>query len=269
MHKNRQYLIQRIREKKNFLCVGLDPDIDKIPESYRSNNEPLFSYCKTIIEESQDFAIAYKINVAFFERQGSEGWRQLEKLVRCIPSECLIIADAKRADIGNTSSQYAQYYFDVLGVDAVTLHPYMGIDSLEPFLRYKNKWSIILALTSNPGSDDFEKLKTESGQYLFEKVISSFNQTEFQDNIMYVVGATQPKWMSEIRSIAKDSFLLIPGVGEQGGDLESTIHRLRIQDEGILINVSRKIMYPNGNQTTREDIRKAVLEYHQIMNQYF
>ncbi|MEO6189846.1 MAG: orotidine-5'-phosphate decarboxylase [Saprospiraceae bacterium] len=269
MNKKREYLVERINTMKSFLCIGLDPDIDKIPAFYRNSSSPLLNFCADVVHNSFDHVVAYKINIAFFESQGPEGWRQLEELVKLIPNECFVIADAKRADIGNTSSHYAKYYFERLNVDALTLHPYMGVDSLEPFLNYHNKWSVILALTSNKGSNDFEKLKIENQQYLFESVIQKFNSTEFADQIMFVIGATNPEYMQQIRTQAPNSFFLIPGIGEQGGELEETVRKLRNKDGGMLINVSRKILFPNGLETTMDDIRTSILDYANQMKSLF
>ncbi|MFN8280880.1 MAG: orotidine-5'-phosphate decarboxylase [Saprospiraceae bacterium] len=269
IHKNAEWLSVRIRDLQSFLCVGLDPDISKIPDSYKKSQEPLLDFCKDVVRATESVAVAYKINVAFFERWGSQGYRQLEELVRFLPQNSFVIADAKRADIGNTSSQYAAYYFDRLNVDAVTLHPYMGLDSLEPFLQYKNKWSVILALTSNPGSADLEMQNMMDGSFLFEKVLSLFGRTEYTDQIMFVVGATQAAQMSRIRQNVPDHFLLIPGIGEQGGDLKATIGSLRNNHEGMLINVSRGISYPNGVNTNFESIVEAASTYSEAMKRFF
>lgn len=265
--KSKLYLTQRIRRMQSFLCIGLDPDLKKIPSDYLSYEDPLFRFCSDVVSQTQEFAVAYKINIAFFENHGAKGWDQLERLIRIIPQEIFVIADAKRADIGNTSEQYANYYFDKLEVDALTLHPYMGYDSLEPFINYKNHWSVILALTSNPGSSDFEKLRQDDGDFLFEKVLSRFGKSD--DNIMFVVGATQPDYMRRIRDRVPDHFLLIPGVGEQGGDLTMTIQLLRNDKEGVLINVSRGILYPNGKDSTMKDIFEASKTYAEKMKHFF
>lgn len=269
MVKDRNYLTDRIRSLKSFLCIGLDPDLNKIPNPYRSSSEPLLRFCADVLEATIDLAIAYKINIAFFERQGSDGFRQLESLVKLIPKECFIIADAKRADIGNTSAQYAEYYFSKLNVDAITLHPYMGVDSLEPFLQFPDKWSIILALTSNAGGADFETLELKTKALVFEKVMERFNESKYSSKIMYVVGATQKDYMQAIRRVSPNNFLLIPGVGEQGGDLKNTIEELRNEVEGILINVSRGIIFPQIEDITKMSIRNAALHYSKQMQQLF
>ena len=269
IHKNKDYLSNLIRSKQSFLCVGLDPDLKKIPDAYLESSQPLFDFCRDVVDATHHLAIAYKINIAFFENHGPDGWIQLEQLINHIPKECFVIADAKRADIGNTSEQYAQYYFDRLKVNALTLHPYMGIDSLQPFLNYSNHWSVVLGLTSNPGSIDFEKLILHNGQMVFETVLEKFSTSGTQDQLMFVIGATQVELMQKVRDVIPNHFLLIPGVGEQGGDLDQTVNLLRNKDEGILINVSRKILFPNGKSSTIVDIRNAAKKYDLEMKKYF
>lgn len=269
MMKNAVYLQHSILNKKSFLCVGLDPDPAKIPVSYLNRDTAYLDFCNDVIQQTCAFAIAYKINIAFFEALGPKGWEQLESLVKCIPQDCLVIADAKRADIGNTSKKYAEYYFERLNVDALTLHPYMGMDSLLPFLEYRNKWSVILALTSNSGAADFEKKTLSSGIMVFEEVVNRFTESEFSDHIMFVAGATQTDQLSRLRMSAPKAFFLVPGVGEQGGNLTETIRALRNDREGIIINVGRSIMYPYGNQSKPDDIRMAALDFHQQMSIFF
>ncbi len=269
MTKNQAYLTRLIQQKKSFLCVGLDPDQDKIPRHYFDRPEPFYCFCRDVVEVTVDFAIAYKINIAFFEALGPEGWIQLEKLVSEIPQELFIIADAKRADIGNTSKKYAEYYFDRLKADALTLHPYMGVDSLLPFLERRDKWSVVLALTSNPGAADFEMRPLEGSGSLYEEVIRKFCHSGYSDNLMFVVGATKSDNMSRIRSLAPDSFFLVPGVGEQGGSLDDTIRFGRNRNEGLIINVGRSIMYPKGLHSSREDIKNAAMHYQVQMAAWF
>lgn len=264
--KHAEYIHQQILLKKSMLCVGLDPDISKMPDHYKNSSQALLDFCKDIIDCTHEFAIAYKINVAFFESHGPNGWNQLEQIVKLIPETCLIIADAKRADIGNTSQQYASYYFDILGVDAITLHPYMGVDSLEPFLKYQNKWSIILSLTSNLGSQDFEFQKMESGQYLYEKVIRTYSESVYSSNIMFVCGATHPSEFIHIRKICPDHFLLVPGIGAQGGELKSVITKGKNHLGGLLINVSRNISYPDHYTDFKISVREAALNYQREMS---
>lgn len=266
--KDAEFINDQIINKKSMLCVGLDPDIQKMPESYKKLQEPLFEFCRDIIDITHPFAIAYKFNVAFFESHGPTGWKQLENIIQLIPENCLIIADAKRADIGNTSQQYANYYFDSLGVDAITLHPYMGIDSLEPFLEYKNKWSIILSLTSNQGSQDFEFQKLESGEYLYEKVMRTYMESKYSSNIMFVCGATHPSEFIHIRNICPDHFLLVPGIGSQGGELKSIITKGKNRWGGLLINVSRKISYPDNPISFKKSVFEAAQNYQLEMANY-
>lgn len=263
--KDKHFLHDQIKKKKSMLCVGLDPELDKLPVEFHMQAEPLFHFCNTIIENTSEFAVAYKLNVAFFESQGPKGWSQFEKVIKKIPEDCLIIADAKRADIGNTSQQYARYYFEELGVDAITLHPYMGVDSLEPFLKYRNKWSIILSLTSNPGSLDFEMQKLENGSSLYEKVISIFLQTDYQDNLMFVCGATHPEKFKSIRKICPDHFLLVPGVGAQGGDLRTIIEYGKNNSGGLLINVSRGIIQNNNRVEFHHGVQQNARFYQKEM----
>ncbi len=241
--KNTQLLAEEIRKKKSLLCVGLDPDYSKIPFKYKNSEQPLFHFCKDIIEWTHDYAIAFKLNIAFFESQGPSGWEQLQLVIQTIPPECLVILDAKRADIGNTSSQYAEYYYNTLKVDAVTLHPYMGLDSIEPFMSYDHKWAIILALTSNAGSKDLEMLSLKTGERLFERVLQLYGNAYSNEKMMFVCGATQPEYFQVIRKICPDHFLLVPGVGAQGGDLEKTILAGKNKIGGLLINVSRDILF--------------------------
>ncbi len=269
MFKSSDYLFQQILTKESLLCVGLDPDLAKIPPVYLKQENTYFNFCKDIIDASSEFAIAYKINIAFFEALGTEGWSQLVQLIQLIPKECLIIADAKRADIGNTSLQYADYYFNKLSVDALTLHPYMGVDSLQPFLNFKDKYSVILALTSNSGSADFEFIKSESGLFMYEHVISKFVSLEYSDNMMFVCGATHPAEFKKIRTICPNHFLLVPGVGEQGGDLRDTIRYGKTNKGGLLINVSRKICYPNLVVDFKTEVKAAARYYQTETFRYF
>ncbi|MBK8449816.1 MAG: orotidine-5'-phosphate decarboxylase [Saprospiraceae bacterium] len=268
MMKSKEFISEQIYKKKSLLCVGLDPDKHKISKFYLDQENSFFDFCKDIIECTHDLAIAYKINIAFFEAQGPKGWLQLEKIFKIIPSTCFIIADAKRADIGNTSKQYASYYFDTLAVDAITLHPYMGVDSLEPFLEYKEKWSIILALTSNPGSKDFELQSLHTGKKLYENVIETFVESKYSSNIMFVCGATHPSEFIKIRSLCPDHFLLVPGIGEQGGDLKSTVEFGQNKFGGLLINLSRKVIYPESFTDYKTTVRQLANEYRSEMFKY-
>ncbi|MBK9108062.1 MAG: orotidine-5'-phosphate decarboxylase [Saprospiraceae bacterium] len=260
--KDYQFLANQIQEKKSMLCVGLDPDLKLIPKIFHDSDEPLYHFCKSLIEICHTYAIAFKLNVAFFESQGPTGWVQLEKVIRCIPENCLIILDAKRADIGNTSLQYANYYFNVLNVDAVTLHPYMGYDSIEPFLVHKNKWSIVLALTSNEGSKDIELKCLSNGNMVYEETLKLFSYKSSHEQIMFVCGATHPESFQNIRKICPDHFLLVPGVGAQGGDLQKIIEFGKNSSGGLIINVSRGISYPPEGYAFNDWVQQKA-EYYQ------
>lgn len=243
---NREELVKEIFKKKSFLCVGLDIDIQKIPECVKSEVDPIFSFNKAIIDATAPYCVAYKPNLAFYECYGLQGMAAFEKTVSYIKKSYpkhFIIADAKRGDIGNTSAMYAKTFFDEYQVDALTVAPYMGEDSISPFLDYSGKWVIVLALTSNKGSHDFQLTEDAQGQKLFEKVIVKTQQWSTTENMMYVVGATQGKMFKDIRKVAPRHFLLVPGVGAQGGSLQEVCKYGMIKDCGLLINSSRSIIY--------------------------
>lgn len=246
----REELIANIQRKGSFLCVGLDPDIKKLPHHLLQHENPLLDFCREIVDATAPYCVAYKPNLAFFESQGVKGWIALEETVKYIREnypDQFIIADAKRGDIGNTSALYARAAFEHLGVDAVTVAPYMGSDSVGPFLGYEGKWVILLALTSNPGSKDFQMLETDGCKRLFERVIETSSQWAGPDEMMYVVGATQGKMFEDIRRAAPRSFLLVPGVGAQGGSLEEVCrYGLIPGDCGLLVNSSRGIIYASS-----------------------
>lgn len=246
----RQEICENIRRKGSFLCVGLDPDIKKIPQHLLEGSEPLFEFCRQIVDATAPYAVAYKPNLAFFESLGAEGVRQLEKTVAYIQAnhpDQFVIADAKRGDIGNTSALYARSAFEHMGVDAITVAPYMGEDSVKPFLGYPGKWVILLALTSNPGSHDFQMSTLATGEQLFEKVITTSQGWATDSEMMYVVGATQGKMFERIRQLAPTAFLLVPGVGAQGGSLEEVCRYGMIPGEcGLLVNSSRAIIYASS-----------------------
>jgi orotidine-5'-phosphate decarboxylase len=244
---NKQELIQSIKDRENFICVGLDPDLDKIPSHLLDYEDPIFEFCKGIIEATKDIAVAYKPNLAFFEAHGLKGWQSLEKVMQIIPKDIFTIADAKRGDIGNTSKMYAKCFFEYFDFDAVTVAPYMGSDSVEPFLEYNDKWVIILGLTSNQGSKDIELLKSD-GKYIFQHVLSKAQEWGTSDNTMFVVGATQPDYFKMVRDIVPDHFLLIPGVGAQGGSLEQVCNHCLNNDYGILVNNGRSIIYASNSE---------------------
>src|SRR5579863_1531151 len=215
----RATLTEHIRSKKSYLCVGLDTDPEKIPHSLRTSADPVFEFNKRIIDATHEHCVAYKLNTAFYEVSGSSGWESMQKTVEYIPSTHFKIADAKRGDIGNTASLYARAFFETLSFDAVTVAPYMGEDSVRPFLEYENKWTIILGLTSNTGASDFE-LQSFGGRMLFESVILKASQWGTTENLMFVIGATQAEWFSRVRKLSPDHFYLVPGVGAQGGSLK-------------------------------------------------
>jgi orotidine-5'-phosphate decarboxylase len=247
----RKELIEIIKAKKTFLCVGLDTDINKIPKHLLDTEDPIFEFNKQIIDATIDYAAAYKPNIAFYECYGPKGLVSLEKTINYLNTfskKVFTIADAKRGDIGNTSAQYAKAFFETMNFDAITVAPYMGEDSVSPFLSYENKWIIILALTSNKGSDDFQlcKISDENGKYLFEVVLERSSKWGNTENTMYVVGATKAEMLAEIRKIVPDHFLLVPGVGAQGGSLQEVAKFGMNKDCGLLINASRSILYASA-----------------------
>ena len=248
---NRQELIQQIKQKKSFLCVGLDSDPRKLPECLKNCDDPVFEFNKAIIDATAEYAVAYKPNLAFYEAQGIKGWISFEKTVEYLRAnypEQFIIADAKRGDIGNTSSLYARSFFEELKVDALTVAPYMGKDSVSPFLEYEGYWTIVLALTSNPGSHDFQLTEDTEGEKLYEKVLKTSQQWGNDENMMYVVGATQGKAFENIRRIVPTHFLLVPGVGAQGGSLEEVCKYGMNSDCGLLVNASRAIIFADSSE---------------------
>lgn len=251
----RQELTKQIFERKSFLCVGLDSDIQKIPEFLRANDDPIFLFNKSIIDATAPYCVAYKPNLAFYESQGRKGIAAFEQTIEYLkkfyPTH-LIIADAKRGDIGNTSFMYAKTFFEEYNLDALTIAPYMGEDSVKPFLEYKNKWVILLALTSNKGSLDFQLTEDKNGQRLFEKVITKSQKWGNDNNLMYVVGATQGRMFEDVRRIAPNNFLLVPGIGAQGGSLQEVCKYGMIKDCGLLVNSSRGIIYASKNEDFAE-----------------
>ena len=265
---NKQQLFENIKKKQSFLCVGLDTDIKKIPEHLLKEEDPIFAFNKAIIDATQDLCIAYKPNLAFYESMGVKGWIAFEKTVNYIKQnypDQFIIADAKRGDIGNTSAMYARSFFEDLQVDAVTVAPYMGEDSVTPFLGYDNTWVILLALTSNKGSHDFQLTEDAQGERLFEKVLRKSQEWAGDDRMMYVVGATQGRAFEDIRKIVPNHFLLVPGVGAQGGSLEEVCKYGMTQDCGLIVNSSRGIIYAAHDHTFAEAARHAAQEVQQQM----
>jgi len=239
----RQELITQIRQKRSFLCVGLDTDLTKVPKHLLDTEDPIFEFNKAIIDATKDYCVAYKPNTAFYECHGPKGWESLKKTLDYIPSNIFTIADAKRGDIGNTSRYYADTFFKYLNADSVTVAPYMGEDSVSPFLEYENHWVILLALTSNKGALDFQFTVDSENKELFKKVLSKSQEWGTPENLMFVVGATRAEGIGEVRKAAPDNFFLVPGVGAQGGSLEDVANFGWNKDCGLLVNSSRGIIY--------------------------
>jgi len=241
---NRQELIQQIKKKKSLLSVGLDTDIKRVPQWIKDNyDDPILEFNKRIIAATKDHCVAYKFNIAFYEAMGVSGWESLQKSLALVPDDIFTIADAKRGDIGNTSALYARTFFETYNFDSITVAPYMGYDSLEPFYGYNDKWVIILGLTSNGGSSDFQMQQLEDGRYVYEEVIRRCAEYGTPDNTMFVVGATKADYIAKIRDIVPDHFFLMPGIGKQGGDLKSSLDHGLNDDFGLIINSSRGIIY--------------------------
>lgn len=252
---NRQQLIEQIKEKRTFLCVGLDTDLKKIPQHLLEDNDPIFAFNRAIIDATADYSVAYKPNLAFYEAFGVKGMVSFEKTIQYLHQHYpkhFIIADAKRGDIGNTSAMYARTFFEEYNIDSLTVAPYMGEDSVTPFLGYDSHWVILLALTSNKGSHDFQLTEDAQGQRLFEKVLQTSQQWGTKDNMMYVVGATQGRMFEDIRRLVPDHFLLVPGVGAQGGSLEEVCRYGMNADCGLLVNSSRGIIYASNGEDFAE-----------------
>ncbi len=268
---NRQELIKNIRTRQSYLCVGLDSDYDKIPKHLLSFADPVFEFNKQLIDATKAHCVSYKINTAFYESRGVKGWETLERTVNYIPKSHFTIADAKRGDIGNTSAQYAKAFFEVLNFDAITVAPYMGSDSVKPFLEYSDKWTILLGLTSNPGAADFE-LQKSGNEYLYEKVLNTASAWGSSDKLMFVIGATQSGEFARIRRITPDHFYLVPGLGAQGGSLEEISHQAMTSDIGLLVNASRAIIFASSREDFAEKARSVAMEYHEnmktLMGQY-
>lgn len=264
-------LINQIKQKKSFLCVGLDTDINKIPDFLLDLEDPVFEFNKRIIEATEDLCVAYKPNIAFYESRGLAGWSSLLKTWQALPKTCFSIADAKRGDIGNTATRYAEAFFDEdksgLSFDSITVAPYMGEDSVSPFLEFEDKWAIVLALTSNSGGLDFQMIEDKEGLKLFERVIKKVNNWGNPDNLMYVVGATRGESFSIIRKHAPDHFLLVPGVGAQGGDLAAVCKYGMNKDCGLLVNATRSVIYASNGKDFAEAARKEALRLQKQMEQ--
>ena len=265
---NKQQLFENIKRKKSFLCVGLDTDIKKIPEHLLKEEDPIFAFNKAIIDATADYCIAYKPNLAFYESMGVKGWIAFEKTVNYIKEnypDQFIIADAKRGDIGNTSAMYARTFFEELDIDSVTVAPYMGEDSVTPFLSYEGKWVILLTLTSNKGSQDFQMTEDANGERLFEKVLKKSQKWANDEQMMYVVGATQGRAFEDIRKIVPNHFLLVPGIGAQGGSLEEVCKYGMNSTCGLIVNSSRGIIYVDKTENFAAAARAAAKEVQEQM----
>ena len=262
---NYKELVEQIKTKKSFLCVGLDTDLSKIPIHLLEKEDPIFEFNKAIIDATKDICVAYKPNIAFYEAMGPKGWKSLQKTIDYIPKDIFTIADAKRGDIGNTSKMYAKTFFEYYNFDSVTVAPYMGRDSVSPFLEFKNKWVILLAATSNIGGEDFQYHQLSNGNQIFEEVLETSKQWGNQENLMYVVGATRPEVFKKIRAKVPNSFLLVPGVGAQGGSLSEVCKYGLTKDIGLLVNSSRGIIYDDNTENFAEAARDKALEIQKEM----
>lgn len=265
----KEQLISQIKAKKSFLCVGLDVDLDKIPAHLLETEDPIFEFNKAIIDATHDVTVAYKPNTAFYEAYGLKGWKSLVRTIDYLNEnypEIFTIADAKRGDIGNTSTRYAEAFFNDMKFDSVTVAPYMGSDSVEPFLAFENKFTIMLALTSNKGGLDFQLLKDQNGVTLYENVLKTSLAWKNNKNLMYVVGATRPEYFEKIRKIVPDHFLLVPGVGAQGGDLQGVCQYGLNKDIGLLVNSSRGIIYASSQKDFAQKARLKAVELQQEMS---
>jgi len=263
----RKELVHQISSKQSYLCVGLDTDIEKIPKHLLSATDPIFEFNKAIIDATADYCVSYKINTAFYEALGVKGWQALDKTVNYISKNHFKIADAKRGDIGNTSTQYAKAFFEAMPFDSVTVAPYMGEDSIQPFLEFNGKWAIVLGLTSNAGAADFE-LQRMGSELLYERVLRSVICWGNPENLMFVVGATQPDQFETIREITPDYFYLVPGVGAQGGSLKEISEKAMIKDCGLLVNASRAIIYASADKNFAERAGEEAKKYQQEMKVY-
>lgn len=267
-----QALTEQIRRRQSYLCIGLDTDLTKIPAHLLQEPDPMFAFNKAIIDATHDCCVSYKINTAFYEALGAKGWETLEKTVRYIPEGIFTIADAKRGDIGNTAAQYAKAFFETLPFDSITVAPYMGEDSVTPFLTYPGKWAIVLGLTSNKGAADFELQEMASGtavpEKLYERVLRMVSSWGNTGNTMFVVGATQAEEFIRIRKVIPDHFLLVPGVGAQGGSLKEISEKAMNRQVGLLVNVSRAVIYASGGTDFAAKARTAAMAYQQEMKRY-
>lgn len=261
----KQFLVDQMQSKQSYLCVGLDTDMEKLPSGLPKNKAGVIAFNKAIIDATAEHCVSYKINTAFYEAQGIAGWEAMEATLAHIPSTHFTIADAKRGDIGNTSAQYAKTFFELMPFDAITVAPYMGKDSIEPFLAYKDKWTIVLGLTSNPGSQNFEQQKLANGQFLYESVLEQVASWGTPEQLMFVVGATKAKDFETIRKIIPNHFLLVPGVGAQGGSLSEVTQYGKNDAIGLLINASRAVIYASSGARFAEDAAIAAKNYAEEM----
>lgn len=264
----RSDLITQIEKKKSVLCVGLDTDLNKIPPHLLEEEDPVFAFNKSIIDATADFAVAYKPNIAFYEGQGIKGWQSLEKTINYLNSEypeVFTIADAKRGDIGNTSKMYAEAFYKAMEFDSVTVAPYMGVDSVTPFLAFENKWVILLALTSNEGAFDFQLNENHEGKALFEQVVQKAQTWASEDQLMFVLGATKSEYLERVRAAAPKSFFLVPGVGAQGGSLKDVLTKATNDDYGVLVNSTRGIIYQSNEEDFAEAARLAASQLQKEM----
>lgn len=267
----RAELVSEIKRKKSVLCVGLDTDLKKIPKHLLEEEDPIFSFNRAIIDATAQFAVAYKPNIAFYEARGLSGWQSLERTINYLNEEypeCFTIADAKRGDIGNTSRMYAEAFLKNLDFDSVTVAPYMGSDSVEPFLEVPNKWVILLALTSNKGARDFQFAPLKPAELLYEQVLKKSAEWGTPDNMMYVVGATKADHLKHIRNIVPDSFLLVPGVGAQGGSLDEVMANGLNEDGGLLVNSSRGIIYAGQGKDFTDYAAQEASKLQRVMQTY-
>jgi orotidine-5'-phosphate decarboxylase len=261
----KEQLFEQIKIKQSYLCVGLDSDLTKIPEHLLDLEDPIFEFNRQIVEATSDLCVAYKPNIAFYEALGPKGWETLAKTVAILPKNCFSIADAKRGDIGNTSELYARAFFDKLNFDSITVAPYMGEDSVKPFLGHNGKWVILLALTSNSGSRDFQLIQNNQGEQLFETVLKTSQKWGDASQMMYVVGATQTAYIERVRQYVPEHFLLVPGVGAQGGSLSEISKAGFNKHCGLLVNSSRQIIYASSGKDFAEKAREAALEVQKEM----
>lgn len=265
---NKQHLVNQIKQKHSYLCVGLDTDINKIPSHLLKEKDPIFEFNKQIIDSTHDLCVAYKPNIAFYEALGPAGWESLAKTIEYIPKDIFTIADAKRGDIGNTSKLYAKAFFETMNFDSITVAPYMGKDSVTPFLEFDDKWVILLAHTSNPGSADFQLMEDQGGKTLYEEVIAKSQQWASENELMFVVGATRADRIGHIRSLAPNNFFLVPGVGAQGGDLEAVSREGMNSDCGLLVNSTRGIIYASNDAEFAKSARDEAQKLQSDMSRY-